>query len=142
MDAIRGWLACWKFCMTVYAIPQFVLWYGEMIRWTKEDQALPTCTYSNLIMVYAEMMLGKRMNWTMMMAHSRSQIIRETIDIPSDVDWNRGLMYHAIMNGLPLQQNQTNVTGFYDYMGYKRTMLTRTTFSQKRQVALDNVTKV
>jgi hypothetical protein len=41
-----------------------------------------------------------------------------------------------------LQQIEANVTGFYDYMGYKRTMLTRTTFSQKRQVASDNVTKV
>jgi hypothetical protein len=37
------------------------------------------------------------------MAHSHSQIIRETIDIPLDVDWNGGLIYHAISNGL-LQQ--------------------------------------
>ena len=42
-------------------------------------------------MVYAEVMLGKCVNWTMMTAHSRSHIIRETIDIPSNVDWNGGL---------------------------------------------------
>jgi hypothetical protein len=41
-----------------------------------------------------------------------------------------------------LQQNQANVTEFYDYMEYNRTMLTRITFSQKRQVASNNVTTV
>jgi hypothetical protein len=88
MDAIQGWLALGEFCMTACAIPQFALWYREVIRWTGGDQALSTCTYSNLTMVFAEVMLGKRVNWTIMTVHSRSQIIRETIDIPSDIDWN------------------------------------------------------
>jgi hypothetical protein len=35
-----------------------------------------------------------------MMAHSRFQIIKETINIPSYVDWNRGFMYYATTNGL------------------------------------------
>jgi hypothetical protein len=56
MDAIWDWLAHWEFCMTACAIPQFALWYGEVIRWTKRDQALSTCTYSNSTMVYAEVM--------------------------------------------------------------------------------------
>ena len=55
----------------------------------QRNQVLPTCTYSNLIMVYAEVMLGKHVNWTTMTAHSHSQIIRKTIDISSNVDWNR-----------------------------------------------------
>jgi hypothetical protein len=38
--------------------------------------------------------------------------------------------------------NQANIIGFYNYMGYKRTLMTRTTFSQKQQVALDNMTRV
>jgi hypothetical protein len=41
-------------------------------------------------MVYVEMMLGKHVNWATMTTHSRSQILRETIDIPSDIDWNWG----------------------------------------------------
>ena len=32
--------------------------------------------------------------------------------------------------------------GFYDYMGYKWTMLTRATFSLKQQVTSDNMTRV
>jgi hypothetical protein len=36
----------------------------------------------------------------MMTAHSHSHIIVDTIDIPTDVDWNGGLMQHAITNGL------------------------------------------
>jgi hypothetical protein len=39
-------------------------------------------------------------NWSTMMAHSRSHITVDTIDIPTDVDWNGGLMQHAITNGL------------------------------------------
>jgi hypothetical protein len=76
MDAIRDWVARWEFRMTA------------------------TCTYSNLSMVYAEKMLGKHVNWSTMMAHSRSDIIADTIDIPTDVNWNGGLMQHAITNGL------------------------------------------
>jgi hypothetical protein len=56
-------------------------------------------------MVYVEVMLGKRVNWNTMMAYSCSHT-RETIDIPSEVDWNGGLMHHAIVNGL-LQQGYT-----------------------------------
>jgi hypothetical protein len=51
-------------------------------------------------MVYAEVMLGKCVNWSAMTAHSRSDIIAETIDIPTNVNWNGGLMYQAITNGL------------------------------------------
>jgi hypothetical protein len=58
------------------------------------------CTYSNLSMIYAEVMLGKHMNWSTMTAHSRSYIIAEIIDIPTNVNWNGGLMYQAITNGL------------------------------------------
>jgi hypothetical protein len=100
MDAIRDWVARWEFHMTACAIPQFVLWYTEVIRFTRGDQNLPTCTYSNLSMVYVEVMLGKRVNWSTMTAHSRSHITVDTIDIPTDVDWNGGLMQHAITNGL------------------------------------------
>jgi hypothetical protein len=90
MDAIRGWLTRWKFRMTTCAIPEFALRYIEVIWWTKGGQDLPTCTYSNLTMVYAEVMLGRRVNWTSMTAHSHSHIITETIDMPSNVDWNGG----------------------------------------------------
>jgi hypothetical protein len=100
MDAIRDWVARWEFHMTACAIPQFALRYTEVIRFTKGGQNLPTCTYSNLSMVYAEVMLGKRMNWSTMTAHSRSDITADTIDIPTDVNWNGGLMQHAITNGL------------------------------------------
>jgi hypothetical protein len=100
MDAIRGWLAHWEFRMTACAIPEFALWYIEVIRFTKGGQNLPTCTYSNLSMVYAKVMLGKWVNWSTMMAHSCSDIIAETIVIPTNVDWHRGLMHHAITNGL------------------------------------------
>jgi hypothetical protein len=62
MDAIRGGLACWEFRMTTCAIPEFALWYTEVIRFTMGGQNLPTCTYSNLSMVYAEVMLGKHVN--------------------------------------------------------------------------------
>jgi hypothetical protein len=86
--------------MTACAIPQFALRYTEVIRFTRGDQNLPTCTYNNLSMVYAEVMLGKRVNWSTMMAHSRSHITVDTIDIPTDVGWNGGLMQHAITNGL------------------------------------------
>jgi hypothetical protein len=72
--------------MTACAIPKFGLRYGEVIRWTRGDQSLPTCMYSNLIMVYAEVMLGKHVNWSTMMVHSRSYIARETIDIPTEVN--------------------------------------------------------
>jgi hypothetical protein len=92
MDAIRGWLVRWEFCMTACAIPLFALQYTEVVQWTKGGQDLPTCTYNNLTMVYAEVMLGKRVNWSTMTAHSRSHIIMEIIDIPSNVEWNRGLM--------------------------------------------------
>jgi hypothetical protein len=86
--------------MTACAIPEFGLRYGEVIWWTRGDQSLPTCTYSNLTMVYAKVMLGKRVNWSTMTAHSRSYIARETIDIPTEVNWNGGLMHRAIVNGL------------------------------------------
>jgi hypothetical protein len=89
-------VAHWEFCMIACAIPQFALRYIEVIRFTRGDQNLPTCTYSNLSMVYAEVMLGKRVNWSTMMTHSRSHITVDTIDIPTDVDWNGGLMQHAI----------------------------------------------
>jgi hypothetical protein len=51
-------------------------------------------------MVYAEVMLGKRVNWSTVTAHSRSYIIVDIIDIPTDVDWNEGVMQYAIINGL------------------------------------------
>jgi hypothetical protein len=86
--------------MTACAIPQFALQYTEVIRFTRGDQKLPTCTYSNLSMVYTELMLGKRVNWSTMTAHSRSHTNVDTIDIPTDVDWNGGLMQYAITNGL------------------------------------------
>jgi hypothetical protein len=82
MDAIQGWLARWEFRMTTCAIPEFALRYAEVIRFTRGGQNLPTCTYSNLSMVNAEVMLGKHMNWSTMTAHSRSDIIAEIIDIP------------------------------------------------------------
>jgi hypothetical protein len=100
MDAIWDWLARWEIRMTACAIPKFALHYIEVIRWTKGGQDLPTCTYSNLTMVYVEVMLGKRVNWSTMTAHNHSHIITETIDIPSNVDWNWGIMHHAIANGL------------------------------------------
>jgi hypothetical protein len=37
-------------------------------------------------LVYAEVILGKSVNWTTMTAHSCSQIIRKTIDIFIYVD--------------------------------------------------------
>jgi hypothetical protein len=86
--------------MTACAIPQFALQYTKVIRFTRGAQNLPTCTYSNLSMVYAEVMLGKHVNWSTMTTHSRSDIIGDTIDIPTDVNWNGGLMQHAITNGL------------------------------------------
>jgi hypothetical protein len=46
MDAIRGWLDRWEFCMTACAIPEFALRYTEVIRFTRGGQNLPTCTYS------------------------------------------------------------------------------------------------
>jgi hypothetical protein len=104
MDAIRGWLARWEFCMTTCAIPEFALWYTKVIWWTRGGQDLPTCTYNNLTMVYAEVMLGKRVNWSTMKAHNYSHIITKTIGIPSNVDWNGGLMHHAIANGLLRQR--------------------------------------
>jgi hypothetical protein len=100
MDAIRGWLARWEFCMTACAIPEFALQYTKVIRFTRRGQNLSTCTYSNLSMVYAEVMLGKRVNWSTMMAHSCSDIIAKTIDIPTNVNRNGGLMHYAIINGL------------------------------------------
>jgi hypothetical protein len=86
--------------MTACAIPQFSLQYTKVIQFTRRDQNLPTCTYSNLSMVYAKVMFGKRMNWSTMTAHSRSHITVDTIDIPTNVDWNGGLMQNAITNGL------------------------------------------
>jgi hypothetical protein len=100
MDTIRDWVARWEFCMTTCAIPQFALWYTKVIWFTRGGQNLPTCTYSNLSMVYVEVMLGKRVNWSTMTAHSRFDITVDTIDIPTDVNWNGGLMQHAITNGL------------------------------------------
>jgi hypothetical protein len=93
-------MARWEFRMIAYAIPQFALQYTKVIRFTRRDQNLPTCTYSNLSMVYAEVMLGKRVNWSTMTAHSRSDITVDTIDIPMEFDWNGGLMQYAITNGL------------------------------------------
>ena len=54
-------------------------------------------------MVYVEVMLWKHVNWTMMIAHSRFQILRKTIDIPLDNNWNGRFMYHAKINKLLLQ---------------------------------------
>ena len=51
-------------------------------------------------MVYAEVMPRKRVNWSTMMVHSHPDIIVETIDIPTNVNWNRGLMHQAITNRL------------------------------------------
>jgi hypothetical protein len=51
-------------------------------------------------MVYTEVMLGKRVNWSTMTAHSHSHINVDTIDISTDVNWNGGLMQYAITNGL------------------------------------------
>jgi hypothetical protein len=106
MDAIWGWLARWEFRMTACAIPEFGLRLGEVIQQTRGGQSLPTCTYSNLTMVYAEVMLGKRVNWSTMTPHSRSYIARETIDIPSEVNWNGRRIHRAIVNGL-LRQGYT-----------------------------------
>jgi hypothetical protein len=53
MDAIRGWLARWEFCMIAYAIQQFVLQYGVV----NGGPGSSKCTYSNLTMVYVEVML-------------------------------------------------------------------------------------
>jgi hypothetical protein len=100
MDAIRGLVARWEFRMIACAIPQFALRYTEVLRFTRGGQNLLTCTYNNFLMVYVEVMLGKRVNWSTMTAHSRFDIIADTIDIPTDVNWNRGLMQHAITNGL------------------------------------------
>jgi hypothetical protein len=100
MDAIWGWMARWEFRMTACAIPEFALWYTEVIWLTKGGQNLPTCIYSNLSMVYAEVMLGKPVNWSTMTVHSRSDIIAETSDIPTNVNWNGRLMYQAITNRL------------------------------------------
>ena len=100
MDAIQGWIHRWEFRKTACAIPQIAQRYEEVIRFTRGNQNLPTYTYSNLSMVYAEVMLGKRVNWNTMTAHRRSHIIVDTIDIPTNVDWNGGLMEHAITNGL------------------------------------------
>jgi hypothetical protein len=91
MDISRDWLVHWEFRMTACAITKFALRYTKVIRFTRGGQNLPTCTYSNLSMVYAEVMLGKRVNWSMMTAHSRSNIIAETIDIPTNINWNGGL---------------------------------------------------
>jgi hypothetical protein len=82
MDAIRGWVACWEFRMTACTIPQFALRYTKVIRFIRGGQNLSTCTYSNFSMVYAEVMLGKRVNWSTMMAHSRSDIIVDTLTFP------------------------------------------------------------
>jgi len=100
MDAIQGWVARWEFRKTACAVPEFAQRYEEVIRFTRGGQNLPTCTYSNLSMVYAEVMLGKRVNWNTMTAHHRSHILVDTMDIPTNVDWNGGLMEHAITNGL------------------------------------------
>ena len=100
MDAIWDWMARWEFHIIACAIPQFVLHYTEVIRFTREDQNPPTCTYSNLSMVSAEIMLRKHVNWSTMTAHSHSHITVDTIDIPTDVGWNGGLMEHAITNRL------------------------------------------
>jgi hypothetical protein len=86
MDTIRGWVAHWEFCITACAIPQFALWYTKVIRFTRGGQNLPTCTYSNFSMVYAKVMLGKRVNWSTMTTHSCFDIIADTIDIPIDVN--------------------------------------------------------
>jgi hypothetical protein len=51
-------------------------------------------------MVYVEVMLGKHVNWSTMTAHSRSDITEDKIAIPTNVDWNGGLMQHAITNRL------------------------------------------
>lgn len=64
------------------------------------DQVLLSCSYSNLTMVYAEVMIGKCVNLTTMTTHSCSQIIRKTIDTPTNVDWDGKLMYYAITKGL------------------------------------------
>ena len=108
MDTIRGRVARWEFCRTICAIPQFALWYIEVIHFIRGDQNLPTCTYSNLSMVYAEVILEKLVNWCMMMAHSRSHIAMDTIDISIDVNWNGGLMEHSITKRL-LRQGWTTI---------------------------------
>jgi hypothetical protein len=60
-------------------------------------------------MVYAEVMLEKHVNWATMTTHGHSQIIRITINIPTNVIWNRRLIYHAITNRL-LQQGMVAPT--------------------------------
>src|SRR5450759_452231 len=100
MDTIQGWVARWEFRKTACAIPEFARRYEEVIRFTRGGENPPTCTYSNLSMVYAEVMLGKHVNWNTMTARYRSRITVDTINIPTDVDWNGGLMEHAITNGL------------------------------------------
>jgi hypothetical protein len=86
--------------MIACAILEFALCYEEVIRWVGRDQTLPSHTYCNFTMVYAEVMLGKHLNWTTIIAHSRSQFIREIIDIPMNINWNGGLIHHAIIKGL------------------------------------------
>ena len=100
MEAVRGWVSRWEFRKTACAIPQFAQRYEEVIRFTRGGQNLPTYTYTNLAMVYAEVMLGKRVNWDTMTAHYLSHINVDAMDIPTHIDWNGGLMEHAIMNGL------------------------------------------
>ena len=51
-------------------------------------------------MVYTEVVFGKCVNWSKMTAHSHFHITMDTIDICMDVDWNGGIMQHAITNGL------------------------------------------
>jgi hypothetical protein len=100
MDAIRGWMDRWEFPKTQCRIPQVTERYEEVIRYTRENQRLPTCTYTNLAMVYAEVMLGKHVNWITLTAHRRASILRDVLDIPTNVEWNGGLMEQAIANGL------------------------------------------
>ena len=95
MDAIRGWVARWEFCKMTCAILQFALRYTEVIWFTRRDQDLPTCIYSNLSMVYVEVILEKHVSWFTMTVHSRSHI---TVDVGTRVVQNTPLRCSKCIN--------------------------------------------
>jgi hypothetical protein len=54
------------------------------------EHNLPTFKDRNLAIVYAKVMLGKRVNWNMVTIHNCANITKRSIDIPTNVNWNRG----------------------------------------------------
>jgi hypothetical protein len=86
VDAMQRFVDCWEFCIIAYAVPKFALCCKEVMRWTMKEYNLPTCTYSNLAMVYVEVMLGKHINQSLVIAHSRADITKCIIDIPTNIN--------------------------------------------------------